>query len=224
MSRTNSPAQSQDTQLQQAVLDALEWEPSVNPAHIGVAANAGVVTLTGHVEDYMQKHAAETAASRVKGVEAVAEELQVKLPYDVKRGDEEIAAAAVARLGWDVAIPRDAVQVRVEQGWVTLTGEVDWWFQGQAAQHAIQHMLGVVGVSNATTIKPSVDTASLSDDITHALYRSWFFDPQMVQVTAEHGRVRLTGTVHSQHDRQVAAETAWAARGATDVQNLITVD
>ncbi len=215
---------SQDTQLQQAVLDALEWEPSVNPAHIGVTANAGVVTLTGHVEDYLQKHAAETAAGRVKGVRAVAEELLVRLPYDARRGDEEIAAAAVARLGWDVAIPRDAVHVRVEQGWVTLTGEVDWWFQGQAAQHAIQHMLGVVGVSNATTIKPSVDTESLSDDITHALHRSWFFDPKAVQVTAEHGRVRLTGTVHSQHDRQVAAETAWAAQGATDVQNLITVD
>jgi len=214
---------SQDSKLQQAVLAELEWEPSVNPAHIGVTANAGVVTLTGHVEDYTQKHAAEAAAGRVKGVKAVAEELEVKLPFDVRRDDEAIAAAAVDRLGWDVSVPRDAVKVRVEHGWVTLSGEVDWWFQGQAAEQAVKHLMGVVGVSNATTIKPSVNTATLSDDITHALHRSWFFDPKTVQVTAERGQVRLTGTVHSQHDRQLAAETAWAAQGATGVQNLITV-
>jgi len=214
---------SQDSKLQQAVLAELEWEPSVNPAHIGVTANAGVVTLTGHVEDYTQKHAAEAAAGRVKGVKAVAEELEVKLPFDVRRDDEAIAAAAVDRLGWDVSVPRDAVKVRVEHGWVTLSGEVDWWFQGQAAEQAVKHLMGVVGVSNATTIKPRVDTATLSDDITHALHRSWFFDPKTVQVTAERGQVRLSGTVHSQHDRQLAAETAWAAQGATGVQNLITV-
>jgi len=214
---------SQDSKLQQAVLAELEWEPSVNPAHIGVTANAGVVTLTGHVEDYTQKHAAEAAAGRVKGVKAVAEKLEVKLPFDVRRDDEAIAAAAVDRLGWDVSVPRDAVKVRVEHGWVTLSGEVDWWFQGQAAEQAVKHLMGVVGVSNATTIKPRVDTATLSDDITHALHRSWFFDPKTVQVTAERGQVRLTGTVHSQHDRQLAAETAWAAQGATGVQNLITV-
>lgn len=214
---------SQDSKLQQAVLAELEWEPSVNPAHIGVTANAGVVTLTGHVEDYTQKHAAEAAAGRVKGVKAVAEELEVKLPFDVRRDDEAIAAAAVDRLGWDVSVPRDAVKVRVEHGWVTLSGEVDWWFQGQAAEQAVKHLMGVVGVSNAIAIKPSVNTATLSDDITHALHRSWFFDPKTVQVTAERGQVRLTGTVHSQHDRQLAAETAWAAQGATGVQNLITV-
>ena len=203
-------------------LAELEWKPSVNPAHIGVTADRGGVPLTGHVQDYMQKHAAETAASLVEGVKAVAEELEVKLTYEAKRSDEEIAAAAVDRLGWDVSVPRDAVKVRVEHGWVTLISEVGWCFQGQAAEQAVKHMLGVVGVSNATTIKPTVNTATLSDDITHALHRSWFFDPQTVQVTAEHGQVRLTGTVHSQHNRQLAAETALAAQGATGVHNLIT--
>ncbi len=212
-----------DSQLQQAVLAGLEWEPSVNPASIGVTADGGVVTLTGHVADHIQEHAAGTAAGRVKGVKAVAEELEVKLPFDVKRGDEDIAAAAADRLGWDVAISRDAVKVRVEHDWVTLTGEVDWWFQGQAAEQAVKHMMGVVGVSNATTVKPMVDTATLSDDTTHALHRFWFFDPKTVQVTAEHGQVGLTGTVHSQHDRQLATETAWAAQGATGGQNLIEV-
>ena len=214
---------SHDSKLQQAVLAELEWEPSVNPAHIGVTADAGVFTLSGHVADYMQKHAAEAAAARVKGVKAVVEELEVKLPFDVRRGDEEIAAAAVDRLGWDVSIPRDAVKIKVEHGWITLSGEVDWWFQGQAAEQAVKRMMGVVGVSNATTIKPTVDTATLSDDITHAMHRSWFFDPKTVQVTAERGQVRLTGTVHTQHDSQLAAATAWAAHGATGVQNLITV-
>ena len=214
---------SHDSKLQQAVLAELAWEPSVNPAHVGVTASAGVVTLTGHVADYVQKHAAEAAAARVKGVKAVAGELEVKLPFDVRRGAKEIAPAAVDRRGGGVCLPRGALELTRARGWVTLSGEVDWWFQGQAAEQAIKHMMGVVGVSNATTVKPGVNTATLSDDITHALHRSWLFDPRTVQVTAEHGQVRLTGTVHSQHDRKLAAETAWAAKGATDVQNMITV-
>ena len=214
---------SHDSKLQQAVLAELDWEPSVNPTHIGVTANAGVVTLTGYVSDYRQKHTAEEAANRVKGVKAVVEELEVKLPFDVRHSDEEIAAAVVDRLGWDVDIPRDSVKIKVEHGWVILSGEVNWRYQRQAAEHAIQHMRGVVGVSNTVTIMPGVNTSNLSGDITLALHRSWFFDPRTVQVTAQDGRVRLTGTVHSQHDRQLASETAWAAQGATDVQNLITV-
>src|ERR1700684_68306 len=114
---------SQDTHLQLSVLAELEWEQSVVAAHIGVAANAGVITLTGHVESYAQKHAAEAATRRVKGVLAVAEELEVQVPFERKRSDEEIAAAIVDCLAWDVSVPRDAVQVRVENGWVTLTGE-----------------------------------------------------------------------------------------------------
>src|ERR1700677_2606798 len=108
-----------DNQLQKAVLEELRWEPRVTAAHIGVTAKAGVVALTGHVGSYVEKHAAETAASRVKGVKAVAEEIEVKLPFEVKRGDEEIAAAAADRLAWDVAIPNDSVKVKVEKGWVT---------------------------------------------------------------------------------------------------------
>ena len=117
---------SNDSQLQQAVLAELNWEPSITAAHIGVTAEDGVVTLTGHVDTFIQKHSAEQAAGRVKGVKGVAEEIEVQLPFDKKRTDDEIAAAAIDRLEWDVSIPPDVIKVKVEKGWVTLTGEVNW--------------------------------------------------------------------------------------------------
>jgi osmotically-inducible protein OsmY len=214
---------SQDSQLQQDVLAEFKWEPSVTAGHIGVTAKHGVVTLSGHVDSYAQKHAAEAAARRVKGVKGVAEEIEVRLPFDTKRSDDDIAAAAIYRLAWNVSVPKDSVIVRVENGWVTLTGQVDWWYQREAVEHDIRPLLGVVGVSNQTTIKPRVDTATLSDDITHALHRSWYFNPDNIHVRADGGRIVLTGTVQSPHDRQVAAETAWSAPGATNVENDIAV-
>ncbi|HEY5106476.1 MAG TPA: BON domain-containing protein [Caulobacteraceae bacterium] len=213
---------SRDHELQQAVLEELSWEPSVTAAHIGVAANAGVVTLTGHVESFANKHAAETAALRVKGVKAVAEEIEVHLPFDRKRGDDQIAAAAIDRLAWDVSIPKDAVKVKVENGWVNLTGQVEWHYQHEAAQQDVRRLLGVVGVSNQITIKPRVDVSDIGNDIKSALHRSWF-DPEAVRVSAEAGRVRLTGTVHSPHERYVAAAAAWAAPGVTTVENDIAI-
>ena len=148
---------SQDRELQESVMVELGWEPSIDAAHIGVAAHAGVVTLTGHVRSFPQKIAAERAAARVKGVKAVAEEIEVKLPYDVRRGDENIAGAAIERLAWDATVPPDAVEVRVEKGWVTLNGEVDWQFQKEAAAQAVRTLIGVVGVSNLIEIKPTVN-------------------------------------------------------------------
>ena len=213
-----------DSALQQAVQAELGWEPSVIAAHIGVAANDGVITLSGHVENYASKFAAETAARRVKGVKAVAEEIEVKLLYDTKRSDEDIAAAAIDRLAWDVAIPRDAIKVKVEKGWVTLTGQVDWHYQHEAAQQDVRRLYGVTGVSNLIAIKPRVNVANLSDDITHALHRSWYFDPKTIGVSAEAGKVRLTGTARSPHDRQTAAMTAWSAPGVTAVENDITLN
>jgi osmotically-inducible protein OsmY len=174
------------------------------------------------VESYVEKHAAETAAGRVKGVKAVAEEIEVRLPFDSQRDDGDIASAAINRLAWDTSVPRDSVQVKVEKGWVTLTGELEWHFQKEAAEQAIRPLYGVVGVSNQTTIKPTVNASDIGRDITHALHRSWA-DPRTVWVSAEGGRVHLTGTVHSAHDRQVAGQTAWSARGTTNVENDIFV-
>jgi osmotically-inducible protein OsmY len=211
-----------DDRLKTAVLEELAWEPSVEAAHIGVTAKDGVVTLMGHVENYADKHAAETAALRVKGVKAVAEEIEVRLAFDSKRTDDEIASAALNRLAWDSGVPTDSVKVKVEAGWVTLNGEVEWRYQKDAARRDIRTLWGVVGVSDQITIKPVVDTAQLSDNISHALRRSWFFDPG-ISVSADHGHVRLSGTVKSPHDRFAAAAAAWAAPGATSVQNDILV-
>jgi osmotically-inducible protein OsmY len=212
---------SNDHKLQQAVLDALGWEPSVTAAHIGVAADHGVVTLTGHVDSYAEKHAAEEATLRVKHVHAIADEIEVRIPFETSRTDDQIAAAAIDRLAWDVAVNRNAISVRVENGWVTLTGEVDWHYQKEAAGQAIRRLMGVTGVSNQVTIKPSINAATVSGDIADALDRSWFSDPQTITVKADGGKIRLGGTVHSPQERQIALDAAWAAPGVTIVENAI---
>ena len=214
---------SDDRNLQIAVLAELDWEPSITAAHIGVAANAGVITLTGQVESYLQKYAAEAAARRVKGVLAVAEELDVQIPFERKRDDSDVAAAIVERLAWDVSVPHNAIEVGVEAGWVTLTGHVDWNYQRVAAEQDVSRLEGVVGVSNQVALKARVNTANISNDISCALHRSYFPDPDAITVTAEGGKVRLTGNVHSWHAREVAADTAWGAPGAIDVENLLAV-
>lgn len=214
---------SYDETLQKAVISQLHWDPSVNAGHIGVTSNDGIVVLSGHVETFAEKHAAEAATRQVKGVKGVAEEIEVRLSFDFKRDDDVIAAAAVDRLAWDVSVPPDAVTVSVQKAFVTLTGEVTWNYQKEAAEQDMRRLYGVVGVSNQITIKPQVDVANLSDNIMHAMHRSWFFDPQTVKVTATLGSVRLTGTAHSPHDRDAAASTAWAAPGVTEVVNNITI-
>jgi osmotically-inducible protein OsmY len=214
---------SNDTQLQLEVLAELNWDPSVTAGHIGVTASAGVVTLTGDVESYAEKHAAETAAQRVKGVIGIAQEIRVQLPFERERGDDQIAEAVLDRLAWDVSVPSDTVQVKVQQGWVTLSGFVDRHFQRQAAEQNVHRLQGVVGVSNLIAIKSVSDAANISNDISRALRRSWFPDSDAITVTAEGGKVRLTGNVHSWHAREVAAEAAWGAPGATDVENLLSV-
>jgi len=212
-----------DNDLRKSVTAELNWTPAVNAAHIGITANAGVITLLGHVESFFEKHEVELAALRIRGVKAVVMEIEVRLPFEMTRGDDDIAMAAIDRLGWDVSIPPDKIKISVDQGWITLTGEVDWNFQKQAAEFDIHRLVGIIGISNQITIKPQINTSNLSDDITHALHRSWFFDPKMINVSANGGKIRLTGTVSSLHDRQVAAATAWTARGVTEVENDIAV-
>jgi osmotically-inducible protein OsmY len=215
---------SSDSDLKKAVLDELGWEPSVNEAHIGVTAHAGVITLTGHVGNYMHKVAAEKAASRVKGVKAVAEEIEVKLPYDIKRSDEDIAAAAVDRLAWNSTIPADAIMVKVQSGWVTLTGNVGWHFEKEDAERDIRALSGVIGVSNQVVVKPPVSASNVKKDIEHALHRSWYYDPDTIQVAAQGGKITLSGKVSTWNARRLAGSTAWSAPGATSVENDITVN
>jgi osmotically-inducible protein OsmY len=220
---TQEKIMNNDHKLKTDVLAELAWEPSVTADHIGVTAKDGVVTLTGHVSTYWQKHAAEAAAGRVQGVKALAEEIEIRLPIHFKRADDEIAAAALSRLFWDSSIPTDTVKVKVEKGYVTLTGQVDWYYQLESAASMIRSLGGVTGVSNQLSIKVRPNTATISDDITHALHRSWFFDENNIKVSAEGGKVRLTGTVDSWSDRQTAASTAWAAPGTTSVENDLRV-
>jgi len=213
---------SNDTQLKQAVLDELAWEPSVNAAHIGVTAKGGVITLMGHVDAYAEKAAAEVAAGRVKGVKAIAEEIEVKLPSLSKRDDGDIASAAINRMSWDTSIPKDAVKIKIQDGWVTLTGQVEWFFQKDAAAAEIRALMGVTGVSNQITVKTRPNVGDISEGIRHALHRSWY-DDDNVKVTAKDGKVELNGTVHTWSDRQMAGMTAWAAPGTISVQNNIAV-
>jgi len=213
---------SNDTELKLSVLAELAWEPSVTAAHIGVTARDGVVTLSGHVQRFAEKHAAESAVLRVKGVKAVADEIEVKLPSDIKRSDDDIARAAVDRLSWDSTIPKDAVKVTVEKGWVTLTGEVGWHFEHDAAAQDVRRLWGVVGVSNQITLKPRVNTYNLTSDISTALHRSWF-EPSGIKVAADGGKVTLTGHVKSWSERELAGSTAWAAPGATGVENYLAI-
>jgi osmotically-inducible protein OsmY len=213
---------SDDKQLQQAVLDQLKWEPSVNAADIGVTANNGVITLIGYVQTYTEKLAAENAARRVKNVRAIVEELEVRLPFDVNHGDDEIAVAAVHRLNWDTAALADTVKAKVENGWITLTGEVDWHFQKEAAADDLRGLRGVVGISNEIAVKAKPSIAQIHDDIMLALHRSWF-DPVNIKVTARGGHVTLTGTVLSWYERDEASYAAWAAPGTTSVENELLV-
>ena len=212
-----------DKTLQEHVLAELNWEPRVKAAHIGVSAKNGVVSLSGHVETYAEKNAAEAAAWRVNGVKGIAQEIDVRLPDSVKHTDEDIAEAALTRLSWDAAIPRKAVSVKVQDGWVTLTGEVEWEFQKKEAEDDSCGVMGVTGVSNQITLKPRVNVGDIASSIRTALHRSWFFDPRTITVNADGGIVKLSGTAKTWHDREVAGRTAWLAPGATSVQNDIDV-
>ena len=211
-----------DAALKDLVLAELSWEPSVTAAHIGVTARDGVITLTGHVERFAEKQAAQAAALRVRGVKGVAEEIEVKLPFELKRRDDEIARAALDRLVWNATLPKDSIQVSVQDGWVTLTGEVAWRYEHEAAAQDVRRLWGVVGVSNKITLKPRVNTYNLAGDISGALHRAWF-DPEGIKVTANGGHVTLTGHVKSWTERELADSTAWAAPGATDVENHLII-
>lgn len=211
-----------DHRLKTDVLAELAWEPSISADHIGVTAEKGVVTLTGHVDSYWQKVAAEQAAGRVHGVRAIAEEIEVRFNGGAHHKDDEIAAAALHSMDWHVLIPKDAVKVKVQNGFVTLTGEVKWHYQHDEADRSIRSLAGVTGVSNQIKVKIRPDTSKIKSDISHALHRSWMSDDH-VEVSATNGKVHLTGNVESWRDRHMAYTTAWRAPGTTSVINDIHV-
>jgi len=212
-----------DAQVQQDVIAELKWEPSVNPTHIGVEVQDGVVTLAGHVDSYAEKWNAERAAQRVSGVKALAIEMDVKLAGSSKRNDVDIARSAENALEWMTYLPDDSVKVMVEDGWITLSGEVSWEYQRQTAAGAVRYLMGVKGVSNNIAIKPKVSVSAVKSDIEAALKRRANADAQNISVDVRGNDVTLTGTVHSWSERDLARESAWGAPGVRNVVDNITV-
>ena len=182
-----------------------------------------MVTLSGNVSNYYEKWSAERAAQRVYGVKAVAEEIEVKLPGSSQRNDTDIAQAAVNALEWNISVPHDRVEVKVQDGWITLDGEMEWWYQKQAAENAVHHLIGVKGVSNLITIKPKVEAFEVKAMITEAFKRNARLDAQNIRVETSGGKVILRGSIRSWAERREVEDAAWAAPGVTDVENHLIV-
>jgi osmotically-inducible protein OsmY len=212
-----------DMELQKDVAEELRWDPRIRWEEIGIAVRDGVVTLEGFVPDYNQRRLAAKAVERVAGVRAVAQELKVKLPDILRRSDTEIAHQVVNALAWDIEVPEKLVKAKVEDGWVTLEGELDWQYQRLAAERAVRYLTGVKGVSNLITLKKHVSPLDVSDRIKAALQRSAESDAKKIHVATTDGHVTLTGTVRSWGERADAERAAWSASGVSAVDDRLAV-
>jgi osmotically-inducible protein OsmY len=212
-----------DITLRQNILDELEFEPSIDAAHIGVAVEDGIVTLTGHVSSYWEKTTAENVVKRVKGVKGIAEEIEVRLVGQKGTADDEIAKRAVNAITWNVSIPRDKVQVKVQGGWITLTGKLEWQYQKNAAAEAVRGLAGVVGVANQIEITPRVSVSDIKKRIEDALKRDAETEAQAIRVNVLNGKVTLEGKVRAWSERQAAERAAWSSPGVKTVEDRISI-
>jgi osmotically-inducible protein OsmY len=214
-----------NAELQKDVQDAIKWEPLLNAAEIGVTAKDGVITLTGVVDSYSKKIEAEDAAKNVAGVKAVVEKIEIKFSSSWgKKDDNEIATEVLNAFKWNWQIPNDKVKVKVEDGWVTLEGELQWNYQKAAAKDAVKNLLGVKGVSNNITIKSETQDLIEKRDIESALRRNWATTDKDIMVNVSDHNVRLSGTVHSWYQKDEAARIVWNAPGVWSVNNDLVVD
>ena len=211
-----------DLQIQRDVLEELKWDAQLQPNEIGVSVKDGVVTLTGWVDSYLKKWAAEEAAHRVAGVKAVANDIEVKLATE--RTDADIAAAAVRALESDAAIPADKIEVTVSKGWITLKGEVEWRYQKEDAERVVRRLAGVKGVTNLIVVKPHSTPVEIKKKIEDALIRNAQLDAERISVEVRGSKVTLRGTVRSWAEREEAERVAWSAPGITAVDNQILVE
>jgi osmotically-inducible protein OsmY len=211
-----------DLELQYEVLEEIQFEPKIISTDIEVIAKDGVITLTGSVNNFPAKRYAEEAALRVYGVKAIANEIEVKIPGESQRSNSDIARCAYQMLKWNVTTP-DNLKVSVENGWVTLQGEVEWQYQRVAAEDEVHRLVGVRGITNEISIKPHVSPSALKGKIVSALSRNAALDGKGIQVEAHEGTVRLQGKVRSLTEKEQAGQTAWSAPGVTEVDNDLTV-
>lgn len=212
-----------DKQLQEDVLAELDWESSVNAAHIGVEVDQGVVTLSGHVDTYAEKWGAERAAKRVKGTRAVAIELDVKLRSTEKRTDSDVALSAVNAMQWLSTIPKDTVHVTVENGMITLSGNVVWNYQRDAAMAAVRNLSGVRGVINQILVKPRVNVTAIKSDIEAALKRHAILDAQQIAVSLDGDTITLSGKAPNWTEKNLAINAAWNSPGVRYVVDKIVM-
>jgi osmotically-inducible protein OsmY len=212
-----------DRELQEHVQNALDWEPGVDAADIGVTVDNGVVALRGDIKTFAEKAAAERVALRVYGVKAVANDLVVRLGAGLQRTDTEIAQAAVNVLKWNSRLSADPIAVAVSNGWVTLKGAVNWNYQRDVAAKSVRDLTGVVGVTNNVTVRSHVSAADVQSEIQAALKRSAEVDARRINVTAIDGKVILSGNVRSWAEREEARHAAWAAPGVRDVEDRMAI-
>jgi osmotically-inducible protein OsmY len=213
-----------DSTLRQDIIDELDFEPSIDAADIGVAVENGVATLTGHVPTYAQKLTVEEVVRRVKGVKGMAQEIEVR-PFGTNRtADDEIAKRAVNTINWNTSVPDGAVQVKVQDGWVTVTGKVEWQYQKKAAADAVRDLAGVVGVSNQIEIKQRASAFDVKKRIEDALKRHAEIEAQAIKVNVlDGGKIRLEGRVHAWSERSAAERAAWSALGVSSVEDRLTI-
>lgn len=213
-----------DRELRQDVIDQLDFEPSIDSAHITVAAENGVVTLGGHVSSYLEKAAAERAAWRVKGVKAIAQDIAVRFPDEKKINDDEIAGRALAILDWSSAIPGESVRVKVQNGWVTLSGQVHWNYQRTLAEYEVRKLSGVVGITNQITLAPMAQPADIKQRILGALKRHAEIEAGDIRIeVGDDGSVRIEGQVDNWDEREAVEEAVWSAPGVHRVEDQLQI-
>jgi osmotically-inducible protein OsmY len=212
-----------DAEIRKDVLDELEWEPRINATNVGVTIKNGIVTLNGHVNTYAEKVAAEEAAKRVSGVKAVVQEIDVNIEGTSERTDQAIALAAVDSLKWNTMVSDKDIQLKVENGWITLEGELAWNYQVKAATNAVKNLPGVRGVTNLIKVKVPVETPDVKQKIRNAFERNAILDAAEVEVSVEGHEVILNGTVQSWAEMKQAENAAWSAPGVSNVVNHLKI-